>query len=230
MYTELKKSIVNGLYVVGELLPTESELEKQFGVSRTTVRRAMELLAKDGIVEIKQGRGTMVLDYKTKQDLNKVTSVSESLKRRGYDVTTKSMYIDIVKASAGIAKELDIKQGDPVARIQRIQLADSRPVTIMKNYIPYNLVEGIELQINKFSALYQFIEDRYGISIDGANDKIYSRAAEFAESEMLNVQVGTPLLCIDRVCFSNDKPVCVDNVAIVGDCYELEISMSGRYK
>jgi GntR family transcriptional regulator len=230
MYTEVKKSIVNGLYAIGELLPTEAELEKQFDVSRTTVRRAMELLARDGLVEIKQGRGTMVLDYKTKQDLNKVTSVSESLKRRGYKVTTKSMHIDIIKATANIAKELDINQGDFVARVQRIQLADSRPVTIMKNYLPYNLVQGIELYINKFSALYQFIEERYGISIDGAKDKIYAKPADFAEAEMLNLKVGTALLCINRICFSNDKPVCVDNVAIVGDCYELEISMSGRYK
>lgn len=230
MYEEIKKSIINGLYGIGEMMPTEGELEKKFGVSRTTVRRAMELLARDGLLEIRQGRGTMVLDYRTKQDLTRVTSVSESLARRGYHVTTKSMHIDVIKAGASLAKELDIQQGDVVARIQRIQLADNRPITIMKNYIPYELVPGIEAFISTFSALYEFIEKQFGITIDGARDKVYARAAEFTEAEMLNITVGSPLLCIDRICYRKDVPVCVDHVAIIGDSYELEISMSGRYK
>ncbi|HEX3075384.1 MAG TPA: GntR family transcriptional regulator, partial [Lachnospiraceae bacterium] len=122
MHDLLKNDIQNGIYLVGELLPTETELERIFKVSRTTVRRATELLAKEGLVEIKQGRGTMVLDYRTHQDLNRVTSVSESLRRKGYTVTTKSMYIDTIPATEKLALELKVKQGDTLARIQRVQL------------------------------------------------------------------------------------------------------------
>ena len=230
MYEHLKKEIINGIFTVGELLPTESEFEQQFEVSRTTVRRAMDLLSRDGLIEIKQGRGTMVLDYKTKQNLNKVTSVSESLKRRGYTVKTKSMYIDVIKATVSLAKDLSIELGDDVARIQRIQLADDKPITIMKNYIVYSNVPHIEQYTNKFYALYQFLEDQYQIHIDGAVDKISAKSADFADSEMLSVPVGTALLCIYRICYQNNMPVCVDNVSIVGDQYELESSMTGRFK
>lgn len=230
MHDQIKKDIQSGKYTVSEFLPTESELEKIFNVSRTTVRRAMEELQKEGLVQIKQGRGTKVQNFRTKQDLNKVTSVTESLKRKGYDVRTKSMYIDKIFASEKLAEELEVNQGELLARVQRIQLANEKPVVIMKNYIPYKNVPEIEKYANKFSALYQFLEEKYNIDIDGAKDKIYSKSADFVESEMLNVAPGTALLCIRRICYKEQRPVCVDQVSILGDQYELEISMSGRYK
>lgn len=230
MHDLLKKDIQKGTYLVGELLPTEAELEQIFKVSRTTVRRAVELLAKEGLVEIKQGRGTMVLDYRTHQDMNMVTSVSESLKRRGYAISTKSMYIDKISASELLAKELQVPIGTALARVQRIQLADNKPIVIMKNYIPYDLVLGIEQYTNQFTALYQFLENQYQIKISGAKDKIYAKSADFTEAEILCVSTGTALLCIHRICYQQEKPVCVDQVSILGDQYELEISMQGRYK
>ena len=124
IYDVLKREIMEGELAIGELLPPEPELEKRFNVSRTTIRRAVELLSRDGFVQAQQGRGTHVLDYKTKQNVNTVTSISETLRSKGYEVKPKSMYIDIVPASAHIAEDLKIKEGEMVARVQRIQLAD----------------------------------------------------------------------------------------------------------
>ncbi len=226
----IKKNIQDGTYSVGELLPTEPELEKIYKVSRTTIRSAMELLKEEGFVDIKQGRGTMVLDRRTIQDLNKVTSVTESLRRRGYDVRTKSMYIDLIPANEKLSEELHIKTGDSITRVQRIQLIDEKPIAIMKNYIPTSLVPGLPQFTNKFSGLYQFLEEHYHLEIDGAADKIFAKSADFAESEMLGVQPGTALLCIRRICYRDNQAFCVDDVCILGDQYELAISTNGRYK
>jgi GntR family transcriptional regulator len=226
----IKKKIQDGTYPVSELLPTEPELEKIYNVSRTTIRSAMEMLKEEGFVEIKQGRGTMVLDRRTIQDLNKVTSVTESLRRRGYDVRTKSMYIDIIPASEKLGEELNLKTGDSITRVQRIQLIDEKPIAIMKNYIPTSIVPGLTQFTNKFSGLYQFLEEHYHLEIDGANDKIFAKSADFAESEMLGVQPGTALLCIRRICYRDNEAFCVDDVCILGDQYELAISTNGRYK
>lgn len=230
IYDSLKKKIQDGTYPVSELLPTEPELEKMFHVSRTTIRSAIEVLKEEGLVEVKQGRGTMVLDYRTTQDLDKVTSVTESLKRRGYDVRTKRMYIDMMPAGEELGKELGIKPGDPVARVQRIQLANENPIAIMKNYIPYQLVPNLEQFTNKFSGLYQFLEEHYHLEINSANDKIHAKSADFVESEMLNIQPGTALLCIHRICYRDKEAICVDDVCILGNQYELVISTNGRYK
>ena len=121
---------------------------------------------------MRQGCGTMVMDIRTTQNYNQVTSVTESLRKRGYDVTTGSMMIDVIPASRDIAADLFIPEGTPVARIQRLQLADGRPVTLMENYIEYAKVPGIEQHSGHFVALYQFLEETYGLIIDATRDRI----------------------------------------------------------
>ena len=230
VYEQLKQDIRTGKYPIGDLLPTETELEQMFGVSRTTVRRAMKALSADGLADIKQGRGTMVLNFRTIQDLSKVTSVTESMRRKGYVVRTKSLHIDTLAANDALAADLHLPFGGRVARVQRIQLADEKPVALMTNYIPYTLVQEIEQTTEHFSALYQFLEQRYGITIDAAKDIIQAKNADFTESELLDVPIGTALLCIKRLCFHEKAPVCLDVVKILGDQYELENFMSGRLK
>lgn len=230
VYQKIKGDIQSGKYAVGDFLPTETELEQAYGVSRTTIRHAMKALSADGLADIRQGRGTMVRNFKTIQDLSKVTSVTESLRRKGHVVRTKSMCIDTVAANDKQADELQIEVGGRLARVQRIQLADEKPVAVMTNHIPYGLVPGIEQFSNRFSALYQFLEDQYGIAIDAAEDTIWAKVSDFTESELLHVPTGTALLCIRRICLNSQKPVCLDLVKIIGDQYELENSMSGRLK
>ena len=112
LYQIIKNDIEKGVYSAGNFIPTEPELEQLFGVSRTTVRKAMKLLADEQLVEIKQGRGTMVLDSKTPQSFNGVTSVTESLRKRGYQVATKSRYIDAILPPEEIAGQLGLAPGE----------------------------------------------------------------------------------------------------------------------
>lgn len=228
VYDALKKDIYNGEYGVGDFIPSEPELEKRFSVSRTTVRKAVDLLSREGLLSAKQGQGTRVLDYKTSQNLNTVSSISETLRKKGYEVTSKGMQIDFAQASHSVAKQLGVGDGHKVIRIQRIQLADSSPVAIMRNFILPEKVPGIEKYVNKFSSLYQFLEDRYSLNIDSAQDSISARCADFEESAMLNVDIGSAILYMRRVTFDHGEPVTSDRISIVGDKYEIDINMVGR--
>lgn len=230
IYKVLKRELIEGEYAVGTLIPPEPELEKRFGVSRTTVRRAVELLAREGFIKTQRGLGTVVLDYKTKQNLNLITSMSETLRRKGFVVEPKSMYVDVVPASLHIAEDLELPEGELVARVQRIQLADGHPIAIMKNYIPAVKVPGIENHMDEIKSLYQYLEDRYDISIETAHDRISARSADFSEAQMLDIPVGTALLYMRRICYAGGRPVCADRLSIVGDKYELEVNMVGRDK
>ncbi len=230
VYEDLKKKILGGEYPIGDFLPTEPEIEALFSVSRTTVRRAMELLSKEGFIEVKQGRGTRVLNHKARQDLKNLTSVTETLRRRGFQVATKSMHIDTVPAGSELSQCLGVELHTPLARIQRIQTADGTPIAIMRNYLNLTLVPGIEKHKNQFTGLYQFLEEHYGLSIDSSGDKIFAKNADFTEAELLCIPVGAAILCIHRVCYFQSSPICVDHVALVGDRYELETSTSGRRK
>lgn len=230
VYNTLKKQILEGEYSVGAFLPTETELEKVFGVSRTTIRRAVEILSREGFVEARQGRGTEVLDYRTSQNLNVVTSTSETLEKKGYNVTTKNMYIDRIAAPAAVAQELGLPEGSTVVRIQRIQLADGIPIAIMKNYLKPTVAPGIESHGAEFTRLYDFLESYYHVSIDAAKDRITAKNATFEEAQMLDVPVGTALVSLCRVCYHDEEAVDVDHVCMIGGRYEFEIMMNGRYK
>lgn len=230
VYNQLKQDILKGNYKIGEMLPIESDLEKYFLVSRITIRKAVKLLIQDKLVDVKQGRGTMVLDFKPTQNLNHVVSVTETLRQKGYTVRTKSMYIDIIQAPLEVANYLRIPVDEKVARFQRIQLADEKPIVIMKNYVPAYLVPGIVDYCNQFSALYQFLEDTYHIQIDEASDRIFAKNADFEEAQMLEIETKEALLCIQRTCSFEGIPVCLDDVVIIGKQYELTSNMSGRYR
>lgn len=230
IYDKLKSAIKGGTYPPGSFLPTEQELETLYQVSRTTIRRAVKLLSDEGILSVRQGCGTMVMDIRTTQNYNQVTSVTESLRKRGYDVTTGSMMIDVIPASRDIAADLFIPEGTPVARIQRLQLADGRPVTLMENYIEYAKVPGIEQHSGHFVALYQFLEETYGLIIDATRDRISAKSADFLEARVLEIEPKTALLVIRRISYYQDKPVSIDHVRIIGSQYEAEISGKGRSK
>ena len=152
VYNKLKNEINKGAYSAGGFLPKECELEEIYQVSRTTIRNAVKMLVKEGLVEVRQGCGTRVLEHKAIQNFNKVTSVTESLMRKGYKVTTSDMLIDVIGADKQLADELEIAEGTNVARIQRLQLADEEPVTLMENYVEYEKVTGIEKFQNQFVA------------------------------------------------------------------------------
>lgn len=230
VYHGLKSEIQKGVYPVNSFLPKESELEAIFGVSRTTIRKAVKLLSQEKMVEVRQGSGTRVCDYKAKQDYNRVTSVTESLQKRGYTVTTGSMMIDVIEAAGKLADELEITPNTKIARVQRLQLADESPITLMENYVPYSLVPDIESYQGKFTAFYQLLEAAYGIVIDSTKDRISAASATFMEAQTLNIKPKDALLVVHRICYQKDKPVCVDHVRIIGSQYEVEICGKGRSK
>jgi GntR family transcriptional regulator len=228
VYNSIRKQIEDGEYPIGSLLPPEPELEKIFSVSRTTIRKAVEILSRDGFLLTKQGRGTEVLDPKTTQKLNYVTSFTETLREKGYEVSSKSTYIDSIIPPHNVSFDLNINPESKVVRIQRIQLANEKPIAIMVNYLVSELFPGIEKYAGKFISLYEFLETNYNITIESATDYIKAKAADFAEAEMLEIPIGSPLLVLRRISFSNNKPFEVVILTIISDKYEFCVHMTGR--
>lgn len=228
VYQKMKEMIVNEVHPIGSFIPREPDLCNQFNVSRTTLRKAMELLEQEGFVDIQQGRGTKVLDYKTTQKLNYVTSFSETLEAKGYSVQSKSMYIDMVIPPGNILEELLLPPETEVVRIQRIQLANGKPIAIITNYIITELVPGIISDSGTFVSLYHHLEEKYGIKITSARDDIKAKVSDFLESELLQIPVGSPLIVDRRVTFSLSKPIEVVIMIVDGSKYEFSVTLSGR--
>lgn len=222
LYETLKKRIACKEYAVGDLLPPEPKLEAEFRVSRTTVRRAIELLVQDGYIVVKQGFGTQVVSQKTTQNLNKLTSIGESLELKGNKVDVKGYYIESIPADEFQAKCLAVLPGTRLVCIHRIRLADGAPIAIMKNYIIASYVPSIENE-ETIQHLYRFLKERYNIRYTSSRDIISACNATYEEAQLLEVVPKTALMTIRRVCSIGSVPVELDMVRILAGVYEYEV-------
>ncbi len=228
VYNTLKEQISRGDYPVDSLLPAEPELEKIFHVSRTTVRKAVEMLAADGYVKKQRGIGTIILNYEITQNLNTVTSLTETLKKKGYTVTIPEMSIALSAVDPATADILGIAPGEKVAKIHRLVCASGTPLGLVENIIPYSLVEGIEAYTHRFDSLYRFLEKQYFLTIEMARDKIFAKNADATEAAKLQVPEGFALICVKRLCIRHGKSISYDELHLRHDMYGFDISLYSR--
>lgn len=227
VYESLKNNIISENYKVGSLLPTESELGVIYNVSRTTIRKAEEMLAAEGYIRIQQGHGTTVLHKRISQHLNKLTSVSQTLKGMGYTVGTSNTYITVVPCPPEVADALMIQPESPVVVVNRIQTADGECVTIAKNYILRALVPNIEINDDKITSLYEYLQEKYNIKYTSAVDTISACSATYEDAMLLHTKPGDALLTINRICYIDDTPSEFDKIKILARKYEFEIYLNG---
>lgn len=222
VYNSIREQITGKKYDIGSILPPEPELEKEFGVSRTTVRKAIELLVRDGFLSVRQGFGTQVISRKAVQNLNKFSSISESLAKEGRKIGLRSCYIEKVGASEEIANMLGVPVRTPLICIHRIKTSDGKPISLTKNYILEQMVPGMDLH-EPIDHLYAYLKERYGITYSGSRDMISASNASFEQAQLLEIQPMGALLSVRRVCYMGTRPCEVDIVSIIADLFEYEV-------
>ena len=228
VYGSLKAQVEGGDFKRGDFLPAEQELQKLFNVSRTTVRKAVEMLAQEGFLSIRQGRGTEVLDFKATQKLQYVTSFSETMREKGFTVRSRDIILDFIAAPRRIAADMRLEADTRLVRIQRVILANGKPIAIMVNYLLPELVPGIEKRIGAMKSLYAFLEAEYNVVIDAATDFISAKAASVAEAGKLEISEQSPLLVMKRITYSRGQPIEVAVSHIVADRYEYCVQCKNR--
>ena len=219
IYQKIKRQIQNLEYPVGTYLPTEAEIGATWGVSRTTVRRAIELLTNDGFVYARPGCGTEVIDFEATQHLQYITSFSETLAEQGFEVGYRDVILETVPAPATIAADLNIPEGSELIRIHRIALANGKPIAIMVNYLIPSLVPHIMAKRSRIRSLYAFLESEYNVIIEAATDFISATAATKAESDELSIDEGASLLQVRRITQSKGTRIEVADLRIVAGHY-----------
>lgn len=229
LYIELKNDLKQGKYAPGSFLPNETELEEQFHVSRTTIRKAIGLLSDEGYLSVKQGRGTEVQDVSTLQQLNKITSFTETLRKKGYTVSTQGFNLQQIKPTENIRDVLSLRETDTVYHLQRVQCADGKPICIMENYLTASFVPDLNLSESTLISLYSHLESHYGIILKDATERITAVPASFTKSQILQVPMNTPLLYTRRVTYIDSTPFEYALSHIVADKYEYFVHLTDRY-
>ncbi|MGG5751531.1 GntR family transcriptional regulator [Zafaria sp. Z1313] len=180
----------------GQAIPSERELTLFFGVARMTVRQAIDALVEEGVLERIIGVGTFVA--RPKMDLQvKLTSYSEEMQRRGMVPASRVLRFEEIPAAGALAREMELTEGTPVIRLRRLLLADGAPMSLDENYLPADKVPGL-IDEPPPTSLYNTLNERYGLVLEWGEDQIEATAATSSNAPHLGVELGAPLLKIQR--------------------------------
>jgi GntR family transcriptional regulator len=178
----------------GPGLASERELAQRLGVSRPTVRAALDDLTRDGLLVRQRGRGTFTSPHKVTQEL----AAGMAAPPAEGDWTSWVVSFDIAPALPPAAARLDLDPGEPVLRVTRVRLVDGEPIAIERLELPAALVPGIEPADLESGNFYQLLRSRFGVSVREAVQSIEPSFTNPDQAELLDVPVYTPLLQIER--------------------------------
>jgi GntR family transcriptional regulator len=213
----LENAINSGELPTGTLLQNEVDLAESMGLSRPTMRRAMQHLVDKGLVTRRRGIGTRVVQPKLRRPLE-LTSLYDDLSRAGKKPTTEVLSFGMVEADEEVALGLEIPEKTPVLELVRLRRADDAPIAKLTNYLPERVArfDADDLGVH---GLYDLIR-RQGITLHSATQSIGARTATAADSRLLDESRGAALITAVRVTY-DDHGIAVE--------YGKHIYASSRY-
>jgi GntR family transcriptional regulator len=192
------------------------------------VRQALEELVADGLIVRERGRGTFVAPPSVEQNLVRIVSFTEDMKQRGFTPNTRLVSARLMPATEHIAEKLSVPLGEKLARIERLRLADEEPMSVEISCLVYRYCPGVFEKDYTQESLRLILERQYGIRIARAEQSLQAVAADEEMAELLEVEVGAPLLFIERVSYSDyDVPVEFLRIYHRGDRYTLRNELRG---
>lgn len=221
----LKEKIETGEYKPGDIIPSERELQEQFKVSRITIRQAINELVGEGYLSRKRGKGTIVIPHRIEETLSKIRSFTDEMISRGLRPSTSMAQISIQEAPKKVALALNIKEGDKVYRLKRVRCANDEPIVVFDTYLP-NFLE-LPLDDNLYyGSLYKLLEETNGIKITEAIEYIEATVADKEIANLLEMEVGCPVLKTVRTSFNErKKPIEYTECFYRGDRYRYFVTL-----
>jgi len=198
--SRLEAAIRSGDIPSGARLENEIAIGQRLGLSRPTVRRAIQELVDKGLLVRRRGIGTQVVQGQVTRQVE-LTSLYEDLQTAHHEPGTRVLAHEIVQATDTIASGLGVQAGDDVVYIRRQRSTDGIPVAVLENYLPAEFRDITTEQLEQ-RGLYQLLRAR-GVAIQIAKQKIGARRVHGDESELLDIEKGGPVLTMERIAFDN---------------------------
>jgi GntR family transcriptional regulator len=199
--SRLIEAIESGKIGAGDKLPTEAELVQSYKISRTTARRALDELRRQGLVRREPGRGTFRADPVLKADLPYLHSFSDEIRRLGYRPGAQLLSQGETIADQVVAAQLNIEPGSPVLSIRRLRTADEKPIFVCDSYIPlarFPLLRNADYAAN---SLHELFEQVTGRRVVRATQWIGVATANAEMANLLGIEEHNPVLRLRRVTY-----------------------------
>ncbi len=220
----LKGRIETMHYKPGELIPSERELEKEFGVSNITIRKALDLLVRDGYIVRKRGIGTRVIHREEERIPLKITGnfydwVNSAIKQKQrLDVDVLGM--EEIACPSRIARILGYSSGQKIWRLRRIRKLSGEPLSYYINYVSVEWGKIIEKGDFKNRTFLEIFQKKTGNVIKRIEQRVEATTADMDTSAILDVEFGAPLFFVENIYSVAPKtPIEVTHIYFRGDRY-----------
>jgi GntR family transcriptional regulator len=214
LYQQIKglilQSLQAGEWKPGESIPSEMELAARFRVSQGTVRKAIDELAAENLVVRRQGKGTFVATHSEQHVRYRFLKLVPDTGERETPAARSILDCRRARASAEVARALQLRTGDPVVQVRRVLAFAGVPTILEDLWLPGNAFKGLtaEQLAAHQGPTYALFELEFGVRMVRAEEKIRAVAADAQQSALLGVRPGAPLLSVERLSFTyNDLPM-----------------------
>jgi DNA-binding GntR family transcriptional regulator len=223
----LEQAIESGALPAGTRLDNEIALAEQLGLSRPTMRRAIEYLVDRGLLVRKRGVGTHVVKLQVRRPVE-LSSLHDDLDRAGKHPRTEVLDFAEQPASPAVARALQLKEGEPVVALERLRYAADEPLALLRNFLPRALLRATEADLERHG-LYELLR-RGGVRIRLATQTIGAVPATTAQARLLRERRGAPLLTMHRTAFDDEgRPVEHGDHLYRASLYSFELVLATQY-
>jgi GntR family transcriptional regulator len=207
-------------------LPSENELAALHGITRATVRRALDVLERGGWIYREKGKGSFAAVRRVEHELTQLVSTTEDMHERGWSLTTKLISLEQLPASAKIARALELPEGALCYKLCRLRIVDGEPISVQTPYLP--VVRCPALEENDLTrSLYRLLETRYGLRLWTGRETLRARCALPHEEELLGLERCAAVMSMVRVTYAASGEA-VEYLEAVwrGDRYDFTVTLT----
>lgn len=229
LYQQLVQEFIGKIksneWPIDYVIPGELQLSKEYQISRSTVRQALEVLEREGYVVRKQGKGTRITAPKFKQRLVKFYSFSEDIRDMGYTPSSEMIWFKTISAEEQLARTLHIQKGESVFSVKRVRLADNTPLAVETSYIPYDLYPFLTEEMIRKNGLYNSMRRNVGLQPNQAHETFEAVIMPRATAKLLRVESPAAGMELRRTTTSGKFVVEYCEGIVRGDRYKYEVSL-----
>jgi GntR family transcriptional regulator len=218
IYRDLNKKIATGELAAGARLPTQRELARRFGVTVMTVRHALQLLAQEELLVMRQGLGTYVAPPRIRYAMGNLRSLAQEVAGQGLDLKTRVLKRGLVEPHPHVADLLRTDPGEAVYGIERLRFVGARPIVYQSSQLRAWLGEALADADLSDVSLYDYLHEELHIEIGHAQEWIRAVPLSAGEAVLLEEEAGAATLMSERLTFSGaGEPILFDRAYLPGD-------------
>lgn len=229
LYHQLKETLSNriekGDWSVGDRIPLEAVLCKEYDVSRITVRQALTELRQQGLIVRQQGKGTFVSTPKIEQDLMGFYSFSDEFRRRGMQPRSETLEFAVLEKQNDFCRFLCLPETSKVYHFKRLRYANNTLMAIESTYLPFDYFVGLTADVLQKRALYDVMRSDYGIHPNLAEESFGAVLLQEEEAQLFDLLVGDPGLDIVRKAYSGSDCIEYTYSVIRGDKFRFHVDL-----